>query len=169
MTHEQFNTSDILAELRPSKLRFGVTLVAIAAMGAVLAAMGLTNADVGLGLRTLAILGGIGLVFLAARVTAQGRSAVVLTRDGLFEITGRPICTVQDIANVDRGFTAIRPSTGFSVQLKTRHSAAWSPGLWWRFGKMVGVGGITPPTAGRFMADALATALKERSEGSSDE
>ena len=162
MTNGSATHTDILAELRPSQFRFGMTLVAIAAMGAILTSTGLFNADVDIRFRVLAVLSGAGLVFLATRVIRQGRSGVQLTPEGLFEIDGRKICALNDIENVDRGFAAFRPSTGFSVRLKNRHDLAWSLGLWWRFGKTVGVGGITPPAAGRVMANALATALKAR-------
>ena len=39
---------------------------------------------------------------------------------------------------------------------------AWAPGMWWRVGRRVGVGGLTGGAESRAVADALAAMLVER-------
>jgi hypothetical protein len=45
------------------------------------------------------------------------------------------------------------------IRLKTPASRVWAPGLWWRFGKRVGVGGVTPAGQGKAMADVIAARI----------
>ena len=66
-----------------------------------------------------------------------------------------------NIASVDRGAFAFKPSNGFTVRLKSPAPRAWLPGLWWRLGRRVGVGGATPGKAARDMADVITILLKD--------
>ncbi|MFT6786170.1 MAG: hypothetical protein ACJATG_002178 [Dinoroseobacter sp.] len=54
------------------------------------------------------------------------------------------------------------------LRLTDAPGRVWIPGLWWRIGKNVGVGGTTPAGASRFMGELVATLIKER-ERSDDE
>lgn len=89
---------------------------------------------------------------------------LVLTEEALIEealdgTPGRVLCQLDDIAGVERGTFAFKPSNGFVVRLKTPAPRAWAPGLWWRFGKRVGVGGVTPSGQGKAMADVIAARI----------
>lgn len=90
----------------------------------------------------------------------QARASVV-TFDGerLYDDAGVEICAFDEIATVERGMALFKPSSGFVLTLREEKPRAWSPGLWWRIGKRVGVGGATPGRAGRDMADAIMGAL----------
>jgi hypothetical protein len=41
---------------------------------------------------------------------------------------------------------------------------AWVPGLWWRIGKRVGVGGVTPSQPARYMAEVMSAMILEREQ-----
>lgn len=74
--------------------------------------------------------------------------------------TGRPLALMEDIQEIERGMFALKPSNGFVVRLKTKAAPAWAPGLWWRTGRRLGVGGVTSAGAAKAMADLLALRLQ---------
>ena len=43
--------------------------------------------------------------------------------------------------------------------------AAWQPGLWWRLGNRIGVGGMTPGSQAKAMAEIIAIKLAQRDGG----
>lgn len=96
--------------------------------------------------------------FVAEVWRAPGR-AVRFDGARLIDDAGAVLCTLDQIESVDRGFALWKPSGGFVILLKTPQPRGWSPGLWWRIGRRVGVGGATPGKAGAPMADAIAGAL----------
>lgn len=106
------------------------------------------------------------ILVLAAGVALWGASQLytataaelILTREGLWTSDGVELATVGNIDKVDRGAFAFKPSNGFLVRLKTPGPTGWAPGLWWRHGTFVGVGGVTPPGQTRAMAELLKAA-----------
>ncbi|QFU07989.1 hypothetical protein PARPLA_02509 [Rhodobacteraceae bacterium THAF1] len=86
---------------------------------------------------------------------------LLLTKDGIVQSNGRVVVAMDQIVDVDRGVFAWKPSNGFSVRLASRHSVAWAPGLWWRYGRRLGVGGVTGAGAAKAMADILAMHLAD--------
>jgi len=69
---------------------------------------------------------------------------------------------VADIERVDRGVFAFKPSNGFLVRTREPSARAWRPGLWWRFGRRIGVGGVTSANQTKAMSEILAAMLAER-------
>ncbi|NRA98881.1 MAG: hypothetical protein HRU32_03505 [Rhodobacteraceae bacterium] len=100
--------------------------------------------------------------FMAWRVWQARSQGVVLTRDALITFDDQVLCTVDDIDRVERSIFAVKPSGGFRVKLKSRHARGWVPGVWWRSGKSIGIGGITISPQARAMADVLAARLAIR-------
>lgn len=112
----------------------------------------------------LALFGaGAFLLWLAVRlwVATQDRR-IVLTRAGLFDGDGVCIAAIDDIAAVDRGVFAFKPSGGFVLRLTRAPGRDWAPGLWWRLGHRLGVGGVTGNMQGRAMAEMIVLVLADR-------
>ncbi len=105
---------------------------------------------------------GFALLWFAWRFWQATNGALILTTDGLFDDKGRAFCGFEDIEKVDRGFFAFRPSAGFVILCKTPVRRGWAPGLWWAFGRRIGVGGATGRLAGKQMADIISVMLTER-------
>lgn len=80
---------------------------------------------------------------------------IVLTDLCLRETSGRIICQLDEIDRIERGTFAFKPANGFTLRMTTRQRRGWAPGLWWRMGKMVGIGGATNRNAAKAMADAI--------------
>lgn len=110
------------------------------------------------------------LVFAMGLIAAWGawimyratQLSVILRADGLFDSTGQCLAALDDIDVVDRGTFAFKPSNGFLLRTKTKGSRLWQPGLYWRLGRRIGVGGITRASEAKQMADTLSILMAER-------
>ena len=110
----------------------------------------------------LLVLGAASL-YLAFRMYEASTRVVELTRTELRDDTGRVIALVADIQNMDRGVFAFKPSNGFL--LRTARPAgprAWQPGMWWRLGRQVGIGGVMRASQSKFMSEMIAALILER-------
>jgi hypothetical protein len=63
---------------------------------------------------------------------------------------------------VERGAFAFKPSNGFLVRLDKPLGRGWAPGLWWRLGRLLGVGGVTSASQSKAMAEILSLELARR-------
>ncbi len=84
---------------------------------------------------------------------------IELTETEIRDSSGMVIVRVEDIEKVDRGLFAFKPSNGFLVVAKSPLERIWRPGLWWRFGRRIGVGGVTPAAQTKVMAEMLTALL----------
>ena len=154
--------ADIIATLTPSPVRRWLAIAFIGALGAVcilLAAFRTPAAPAWI----VVLLGmGVGAIWLSRRLAGATRTRIELTPGGLRDGSGRVVAPIARIVAVERGAFAFKPSNGFVVRLSEPAAAAWQPGLWWRIGRRVGVGGVTPGAQARIMADALAALLQMR-------
>ncbi|MES0861688.1 hypothetical protein ABLN87_04960 [Ruegeria sp. SCPT10] len=111
----------------------------------------------------LIVVGGAAL-WLAFSVWQATQDRIELTRTELRTGAGRLIALVDEIEAVDRGVFAFKPSNGFLVRTRAKTSNSWAPGLWWRLGRRVGVGGMTAASEAKFMSEILSALLLERDE-----
>ena len=108
---------------------------------------------------------GAGVLFLAERLRRATQITLTLRADGLTDSAGRVLAHMDDIVSIDRGAFAFKPSNGFTLKLKSKQPRSWAPGLWWRFGRFLGVGGAVSAGQAKFMAEQIALALAQRSAG----
>lgn len=102
----------------------------------------------------LIVLGGV-VLWLSWRLWLATETALELTPTELREASGRRLAALSEIEGISRGVFAFKPSNGFLLTLRNPGPAAWAPGLWWRTGRRIGVGGVTPRHATRQMAEIL--------------
>lgn len=150
-----------LITVHASPPRRAVAVVVVGALAVLLLSLGLRAGDTPL----------IALAFLACgaaggwaawalwRATAE---RVIWTGDALRTGADEVIATADQIARVDRGAFAFKPSSGFVLTLTARAPRRWAPGLWWRFGRRVGVGGVTHAAPAKAMAEAIALTIAAR-------
>ena len=105
---------------------------------------------------------GVGMLLLAERLRRATRMEIVLTKDELRDSSGTVIARIADVRSVSRGAFAAKPSNGFTLVTESKGERAWAPGLWWRTGRRVGVGGVTAAGQSRFMAEQIALLLAQR-------
>jgi hypothetical protein len=80
---------------------------------------------------------------------------LILTDEALMDDQGVLVAKLDQIEKVDRGAFAMKPSNGFVIFLKEPLPRAWYPGLWWRIGKRVAVGGVTSGGETKPVADII--------------
>ena len=157
--------TEIIAKLEPSLGRRWVGVVALTVAGVALIAIVLLRPPSSALVQVVAILLG-GLFLWQAqwnlRVTRLG---LYVTRQGIYDSEGQMIVALSDIEEVDRGIFAFKPSNGFLLRLFHPEQARWAPGLYWRIGRRMGVGGATNPAQTRKLAETIEMLLMERTLG----
>ncbi|MBW4707743.1 hypothetical protein KX928_08080 [Roseobacter sp. YSTF-M11] len=109
----------------------------------------------------LLVLGAVALM-IADTMRRSTAHKLELTGTELRDSGGVVIAYVDDIASIDRGTFAFKPSNGFLLRTKSPGARMWRPGLWWRFGRRIGIGGMTPGRQTKYMAEIIAVMLAER-------
>ncbi|WP_170348245.1 hypothetical protein [Ruegeria atlantica] len=145
---------EVLATIRPSIARRWLGTGMLGCVGVLVLYVALSHPSEPIWLVFLLVVGGASF-WLAYRMWFATDDAIELTQTELRTGAGRLIAKVEDIESIDRGVFAFKPSNGFL--LKTRQSAenSWAPGLWWRLGRRVGVGGVTTAAETKFLCEIL--------------
>ncbi len=157
--------SDVIAHLPPSAPRRLFAIGTLLSLGGAALWFALFDAAEALGTRVILL--GFGSVVLALAEALRRATAVglELTRQELRTTRGEVLARVSDMVAIDRGVFAFKPASGFILRLRAPGPFGWSPGLWWRIGRRIGVGGVTGRDEGRYMADVIAALLAERTSG----
>ena len=109
----------------------------------------------------LLALGG-GSIWIAEQMRRATAYALELTEAELRDTSGVVIARVEDMVSLDRGAFAFKPSNGFLIRLKSGEGRQWRPGMWWRLGARIGVGGMTPGPQTKFMAEMISAMIAQR-------
>ena len=106
---------------------------------------------------------GFGFVMLlqAERLRRATTHVIELTDTELRDSSGTVLARIDEIRSVVRGTFALKPSNGFTLVLHSKKPRAWMPGLWWRLGRRVGVGGVTNAGQAKFMAERISMMIKD--------
>jgi len=151
-------SEDVIARLSPTMGRRVLAVFGLAFLGLICA---------NIALQTVPRVPAVGAFMLAlaafsywcAWVLWQATStSIVLTSECLREESGAMITRLDNIASIEKGLFAFKPSNGFVLRLKEPAPKAWRPGLWWSTGRSIGVGGVTSAAAGKMMAETLSSA-----------
>lgn len=156
--------NEILTTVRASALRrwFGVAVMGI--LGVMLVYIALVLPPKSFLWQAFLLMFGVAALVLADSTRRATGRVVELTRDGLRDSTGEMIAPLAEIAGLESGTFAMKPSNGFLVRLKTTRSRRWLPGLWWAVGRRVGIGGVTPGSQTKVMAQMLRALIAERDQ-----
>lgn len=109
----------------------------------------------------LAFLLGLGTVVLVL-AEAMRRATLLrlrLTARGLEDSAGTVVAAWDQIARIEQGTFAAKPANGFVIVLHAVAPRGWAPGMWWRLGRRIGVGGVTARRDARAMAEAMAARI----------
>ncbi|SFR43667.1 hypothetical protein SAMN04488005_1937 [Yoonia tamlensis] len=96
------------------------------------------------------------MLWLAETMRRCTLLSIELTETELRASNGFVLARMDEIIAVDRGAFAFKPSNGFTLKLKEKKPRSWAPGLWWRYGRRIGVGGVTSAGQAKFMAEQIA-------------
>ena len=151
----EFNDpNEVLATTRASSGRRAIGLTALGILGLFLIYVAFTSSPG---------LGGLAL-WMADKMRRATAGAIELTATELRDSDGTVIARVEDIIGLDRGVFAFKPSNGFLLRTKpgTGGDRIWRPGLWWRIGRRIGVGGMTPGSQTKFISEIISAMMAER-------
>lgn len=154
-------TEEVLMIVNPAPARRIIALIILGALGFLLAYLGFSVQGLAVGRIALVVTGGL-VVWVTSRMYVATAQSIELTKDELRETSGEVLARIDDIKKVDRGTFAFKPSNGFIVILKSPMKRSWRPGLWWRTGRRVGIGGVTNAGQNKALAEILTVEVAKR-------
>jgi len=104
---------------------------------------------------------GVTMLWLAERLRRATTLVIELTETELRDTSGTVLARLKDVRSVSRGAFALKPSNGFTLIMHEKQTRTWAPGIWWRLGYRVGVGGVTAAGQSRFMAEQIALRIEK--------
>ncbi len=155
-------TDEVLATVSASVPRraFGVALLLL--LGGLLAYLALSQPLTAMWKLFVAVVG-IAILLLGEKMRRATAGHIELTRAGLRDQDGLEMVALDNIRQVERGVFALKPSNGFVLRLhRPVAGREWRPGLWWRYGKRLGVGGVTSGSKTKSMAEIISALMAER-------
>ncbi|MFN3822576.1 MAG: hypothetical protein ACK4RN_01235 [Pseudorhodobacter sp.] len=158
----------ILARLWPSGPRRVIGAVILLSLGVFVLYLALWEPPSSISLRLFLLVFGAIVIFGCLRLWQSTEAGLELTARELREAGGRRLALVSEMQSASRGPFAFKPSNGFMVVLDRSGPAAWAPGLWWRVGRRIGVGGVTSSNEARFMAEAINDLIVARGQSQGD-
>ncbi len=156
-------SDEVLATVRASTPRRGFAIVVLGCLGLMLIYLAFTAPPAGLGFQVTLIGLGMSSLWLTNRMWVVTQRAIELTASELRLSDGTVLTTTEAIESIDRGMFAFKPSNGFTLKLAKKAPRGWHPGMWWRFGRRLGVGGVTPGAQTKIMADVISAMIMSRS------
>jgi len=159
MAHQQ--DDEVLVSIAASPARRILGIVVLAALGGLLIYGGLIQPSGMVGLQAIMILSGAGVLLLTEKMRRASVVTLELTQQELRDSAGNVLARIDQIDRVNRGAFAFKPSNGFVLVTRQPGPRHWAPGLWWRVGRQVGVGGVTQASQTRFMAEMIQTIMTQ--------
>lgn len=156
-----FDPDEILAVARSSAGRRFLGLGSLGLLGIMLIYLAIAEQPA-LHWRLFLLLLGIGVLWLVERMRRATASHLVLTPTELRDSDGTVIARIDDIDGMDRGFFAFKPSNGFLLRTTNKAPNEWRPGMWWRLGRRIGVGGMMPAHHSKQMSEIIAIMMAQR-------
>lgn len=153
---------EILATVQASAPRRAFGVGVLAALGLILIYVALSQPPSNPAWAVFLLLIGAGALWSGYRMRATTRARLELTQTELRSSDGTVIAQIANIQSLDRGTFAFKPSNGFMLHLKTETPRRWRPGLWWSFGRRVGVGGVTAAAQTKAMAEMISALIATR-------
>lgn len=158
----EFNDeNEVLAVVRASTGRRVLGIASLGLLGVLLIYIAFSQPPA-IGWQAFLLVIGGGALWCANAMWRATSSAVELTPLMLRDADGTVIAMVADIDGMDRGFFAFKPSNGFLLRTTQKAPRLWRPGLWWRMGRRIGIGGMTPGSQTKFMSEILAAMMATR-------
>jgi hypothetical protein len=155
--------NEVIARVRVSVMRrlTGVAMLATVGGSTIYVAMTSPPPPVW---QMLLIIGGLLSLWMSVRMYRATEFDLELTETELRDSGGQRIALVADIVSLDRGLLAFKPSHGFLIKTRTPGTRVWQPGMWWRYGRRVGVGGVVPAAQTKAMANRITAMLALRDQ-----
>lgn len=157
----KFDPNEVLATAGASAGRRFLGLVSLGGLGLLMLYIAITESPA-LEWRIFLLVLGAGMLWLTDVMRRATATKIELTETELRDTDGTRIALVEDIDGMDRGFFAFKPSNGFLLRTRTKGENVWRPGMWWRVGRRIGVGGMTPAHQCKHISEIIAVIMAKR-------
>ncbi|MDV7143114.1 hypothetical protein R3X27_10505 [Tropicimonas sp. TH_r6] len=170
MTEQSIDPDRILATISPSAPRRMMGIIVLCTLGVAVLYLAIAKPPAELHWRVFLLILGAGTLYLSESLRRNTEHGLELTSEVLRESGGRVVARVDSIIRVERGTFAVKPSNGFLLQLSEPEAGnRWAPGLYWRLGRRIGVGGITAAHETKAVAEILAALIAARAVAALEE
>lgn len=160
--NKKIDPDEHLASIVPRAARRVVAVGFIVALAVIVWTVAALRPPEHFGYMLFLVFFGAGCLWLGYGMWHASAREIELTRSELREVGGRVLCSVDNVARVDRGAFAFKPAGGFLIRLKEPEGArVYSPGVWWRWGRTLAVGGVTARQDGKNVADMMIVMMVE--------
>jgi len=106
-------------------------------------------------------LASVALSVLIWRATGVG---LILTATEMRDTADRRLFLLSEVEQIEKGVLAWKPAGGFAVVLNKPQKRVWVPGIWWRLGRRVMIGGATNSGEAKAMADLMRAELDRQKQ-----
>lgn len=154
--------NEVLSTLQASAPRRWFAVVVLCCLGVFLIVLAFGTGGAGFGYQAFLMIFGALALLEARRLWRATEQVLELTREGLRIRDGALLVALDEIEQVDRGVFAFKPSNGFLLRTKAKGPHVWAPGMYWRVGRRIGIGGVTTASQAKFMAEIISALLAER-------
>ena len=155
-------SDEILMTVHASAPRRFFAVCTLLGLGVVLLYISVARPPAELGLHIFLIGFGLVALWLAERLRRATGVRLDLTKMELRTGEGEVLALVGDMEALDRGVFAWKPSNGFLLRLTHKGPRRWEPGMWWRIGRRIGVGGVASAPQTKAMAEVISIMIAER-------
>lgn len=152
-------TGTELGRIQTSMGRRVLGVGALMGLGALVVYMGAATQTMPMGYRVFLVVFGAFALWGSQIMWRSTAHDLVLTDEALWDSDGTLVARLDNIAKVDRSTFAMKPSNGFLLLLKEKDARVWRPGIWWRSGRKVAIGGVTAGSQTKPIADIIAAKL----------
>lgn len=157
----QTDPDEVLATVKASAGRRFLAMSSLLLLGVLLVYIAIVQSPA-IEWRVFLLVLGVAVLWVADRMRRATGTQIELTETVLRDSDGTVIALVADIDGMDRGFFAFKPSNGFLLRTTGKGANEWRPGLWWRMGRRIGVGGMTSASQTKFMSEIIAVIMAKR-------
>ena len=156
----------VLMTMTPTIGRRVLGAGAMAALGALLVWIAFTSPPA-LAWQIFLIGFGVFSLWFSTHMWRSSAKGIELTGRELRDTEGTILASVSEITKVEKSAFAFKPSNGLLVRTRDPLPRVFVPGLWWRIGRSVGIGGLTNAGHAKAMAEYLAVlmAVRDRDQG----
>lgn len=162
---KKIDPDELLASIDPQPARRWAAVGMIGALGVIVWGVAAMRPPEAFGWMLFLVFFGASALWLAWSMWHATGRVLELTRSELREVGGRVLCTLDNVERVDRGAFAFKPAGGFLVKLKEpAGERVYAPGIWWRWGRSLAVGGVTSRQDGKNVADMMIVMMVERGD-----
>jgi len=151
----------MIATISPSPARRVLAISILFSLGGLLIYLALARPPSAFIWQAFLLLTGGLVLWLADQLRRATALTIELSDGRIVDSSGRELCRLDEIRSIERGAFAFKPSNGFLLHLKNRKPRVWAPGLWWRMGRRVGVGGVTSASQTKFMSEMISYQLRD--------